>query len=159
MRNGVLISLGTGALVAGLVTAFSLSGVGRGDVETLQAKIASAEAASTEAYKAASAAQENTQTFEEVLARAEQTAAAHNPSAPVRDTAYGVGRPAHTVEIAAWDIDVLPDGRGLPEGRGDVWTGGLCGTLRVLSWRFRRRRGQLASISRWTGHLGRQRSC
>ena len=34
-----------------------------------------------------------------------------------------LGRPAHTVEIAAWDIDVLPDGRGLPEGRGDVWTG------------------------------------
>ena len=123
MRNGVLISLGTGALVAGLVTAFGLSGMGRGDVETLQAKIASAEAASTEAYRAASAAQQNTQTFEEVLARAEQTAAAHNPSAPVRDTAYGVGRPAHTVEIAAWDIDVLPDGRGLPEGRGDIWTG------------------------------------
>jgi cytochrome c len=26
-------------------------------------------------------------------------------------------------EIAAWDVDVLPDGRGLPEGKGDVWTG------------------------------------
>ncbi|MGB1208250.1 MAG: c-type cytochrome, partial [Paracoccaceae bacterium] len=26
-------------------------------------------------------------------------------------------------EIAAWDVDVRPDGRGLPPGKGDVWTG------------------------------------
>ena len=35
----------------------------------------------------------------------------------------GLGRAALPEEIAAWDIDVLPDGRGLPEGRGDVFTG------------------------------------
>ena len=41
-------------------------------------------------------------------------------------TAQGVldlGRPASPEEIAAWDIDVRPDGMGLPEGRGDVLTG------------------------------------
>lgn len=35
----------------------------------------------------------------------------------------GLGRPAHPDEIKAWDVDILPDGRGLPEGRGDVFTG------------------------------------
>jgi cytochrome c2 len=36
---------------------------------------------------------------------------------------FGLGRPALPEEIAAWDIDILPDGRGLPEGRGDALTG------------------------------------
>ncbi len=36
---------------------------------------------------------------------------------------YGLGRPALPEEIAAWDVDVLPDGRGLPDGAGDVATG------------------------------------
>ncbi len=35
----------------------------------------------------------------------------------------GLGRVAASVEIAAWDIDVRPDGVGLPEGSGDVLTG------------------------------------
>jgi cytochrome c len=35
----------------------------------------------------------------------------------------GVGRPATPAEIAAWDIDVRPDFRGLPKGRGDVAQG------------------------------------
>ena len=35
----------------------------------------------------------------------------------------GLGRPATEAEIAAWDIDIRPDGAGLPEGRGDVFTG------------------------------------
>jgi len=36
---------------------------------------------------------------------------------------YGLGRAALPAEIAAWDVNVMPDGRGLPEGSGDVWTG------------------------------------
>ena len=36
---------------------------------------------------------------------------------------YGLGRPALPEEIAAWDVKIMPDGRGLPEGSGDVWTG------------------------------------
>ncbi|MEM7190138.1 MAG: c-type cytochrome [Pseudomonadota bacterium] len=35
----------------------------------------------------------------------------------------GLGRPALPEEIAAWDVDILPDGRGLPAGSGDVTTG------------------------------------
>ncbi|WP_298676014.1 c-type cytochrome [uncultured Lentibacter sp.] len=36
---------------------------------------------------------------------------------------FGLGRAATDAEIAAWDLDIHPDGTGLPEGSGDVWTG------------------------------------
>lgn len=36
---------------------------------------------------------------------------------------YGLGRAALPEEIAAWDVKVMPDGRGLPPGSGDVMTG------------------------------------
>lgn len=44
-------------------------------------------------------------------------------AAPVAAETLGLGRAALSDEIAAWDIDVRPDGLGLPEGSGDVWTG------------------------------------
>lgn len=43
-------------------------------------------------------------------------------AAPARKPA-GLGRPALPQEIAAWDIDVRPDGQGLPAGRGSVKQG------------------------------------
>ncbi|KAF0675268.1 c-type cytochrome [Profundibacterium mesophilum] len=50
-----------------------------------------------------------------------------SPQPPVpataRDGGYGLGREALAEEIAAWDIDIRPDGQGLPAGSGDVWTG------------------------------------
>ncbi|WP_116598101.1 c-type cytochrome [Primorskyibacter marinus] len=39
------------------------------------------------------------------------------------DARLGLGREALAEEIAVWDIDVRPDGTGLPEGSGDVMTG------------------------------------
>ncbi len=36
---------------------------------------------------------------------------------------YGLGRPVNSDEIAAWDIDVRPDGLGLPRGMGSVQQG------------------------------------
>jgi mono/diheme cytochrome c family protein len=42
---------------------------------------------------------------------------------PVAAGQFGLGRPALPEEIAAWDIDVRPDGAGLPDGGGDVMTG------------------------------------
>ncbi|WP_299737892.1 c-type cytochrome [uncultured Roseobacter sp.] len=44
-------------------------------------------------------------------------------STPAVAEGYGLGRPALPEEIAAWDIDVRPDGTGLPAGSGDVLTG------------------------------------
>ncbi len=43
--------------------------------------------------------------------------------APALADGYGLGRPALPEEIAAWDLDVSPDGTGLPAGSGDVLTG------------------------------------
>lgn len=51
---------------------------------------------------------------------------AANPDTPVvaeRTEPYGLGRAALPEEVAAWDIDVAPDGTGLPVGSMDVWTG------------------------------------
>lgn len=39
------------------------------------------------------------------------------------DGDFGLGRPALPEEIAAWDVNIMPDGSGLPEGSGDVLTG------------------------------------
>ena len=36
---------------------------------------------------------------------------------------FGLGKPATREEIAGWDIDVRPDGQGLPQGRGTVAQG------------------------------------
>jgi S-disulfanyl-L-cysteine oxidoreductase SoxD len=36
---------------------------------------------------------------------------------------YGIGRVATPAEIAGWDIDVRPDGKGLPPGHGSVAAG------------------------------------
>ncbi|ATF18699.1 c-type cytochrome [Phaeobacter gallaeciensis] len=42
---------------------------------------------------------------------------------PAAAEKFGLGRPALPEEIAAWDLDVSPDGTGLPKGSGDVFTG------------------------------------
>lgn len=42
---------------------------------------------------------------------------------PASAGGFGLGRTATPEEIAAWDLDVSPDGAGLPAGSGDVLTG------------------------------------
>ncbi|MCV2863604.1 c-type cytochrome [Albidovulum sediminicola] len=44
-------------------------------------------------------------------------------ASPALAEKMGLGRAALPEEIAAWDVSVLPDGTGLPEGEGDVLTG------------------------------------
>ena len=44
-------------------------------------------------------------------------------ASPLAAEPLGLGRAATPEEVALWDIDVRPDGAGLPEGRGDVATG------------------------------------
>ena len=53
------------------------------------------------------------------MASAEDVAA----SEPAASAHFGLGRPALDAEVAAWNIDIRPDGQGLPVGSGDVWTG------------------------------------
>jgi cytochrome c len=45
------------------------------------------------------------------------------PLGAAAEEQLALGRPAHPAEIAAWDIDVRPDGHGLPEGHGSVADG------------------------------------
>jgi cytochrome c len=44
-------------------------------------------------------------------------------TSPAGAAGLGVGRTPLPAEIAAWDIDVRPDGKGLPKGRGTVREG------------------------------------
>lgn len=44
-------------------------------------------------------------------------------SVPATADPLGLGRPALPEEIEAWDVAILPDGTGLPDGSGDVATG------------------------------------
>ena len=44
-------------------------------------------------------------------------------AADVARAPFGFGKPASDAEIAGWDIDVLPSGKGLPPGRGSVEQG------------------------------------
>jgi len=46
---------------------------------------------------------------------------------------YGFGKAASAAEIAGWDIDVRPDGIGLPEGRGSVAEGQAIYDLKCAS--------------------------
>jgi len=43
--------------------------------------------------------------------------------APAYTGDYGIGTPATAEEIAGWDIDIRPDGKGLPPGSGSVEDG------------------------------------
>lgn len=50
-------------------------------------------------------------------------AQAPRPLGPHEPARFGIGRPATPEEIARLDIDVMPNGHGLPEGRGTVAEG------------------------------------
>jgi cytochrome c len=55
-----------------------------------------------------------------------ETPAVTTPVAPVETVTLaklGLGRAALPEEVAAWNLDVRPDGLGLPEGQGDALTG------------------------------------
>ncbi|MDX1742896.1 MAG: c-type cytochrome [Ruegeria sp.] len=118
------------ALVLAVAVAVANRNYGQSQIETLEARIgqveAHAAAAQENAQAEANRAAELTVKVEEIqAAAAERVASGANLTAPApsRDGTYGLGRPALDEEIAAWDVDVLPDGRGLPVGSGDVWTG------------------------------------
>ena len=49
--------------------------------------------------------------------------AAKSPTSAPDGGSFGLGRAATADELAAWDLDVSPDGTGLPVGSGDVETG------------------------------------
>ena len=58
-----------------------------------------------------------------IIAGAAVAQSVDSPAIDATGVNYGLGREALPEEIDAWDIDIRPDGAGLPEGSGDVWTG------------------------------------
>ena len=58
-----------------------------------------------------------------IIAGAAVAQSVDSPAIDATGVNYGLGREALPEEIDAWDIDIRPDGTGLPEGSGDVWTG------------------------------------
>ncbi|MES2455916.1 MAG: cytochrome c [Bacteroidota bacterium] len=61
---------------------------------------------------------------------ARQPASAKKQDTLVHPRKFGFGRTATNKEIALWDIDVRPDGKGLPAGQGDVLKGKALYTLK-----------------------------
>ncbi|WP_342070342.1 c-type cytochrome [Yoonia algicola] len=120
-------AIGGTALMLGLAYGISSRDYGEATISTLEARVQQIEAnaaqASAEAQAAAAEAARLMQEREELQLAAASAGTSLTAPAPVIEGSYGLGRVALEEEIAAWDVDVLPDGRGLPEGRGDVYTG------------------------------------
>ncbi len=118
------------ALVLTAAVAIANRNYGQSQIETLETRISQVEAHAATAQETAQAesirAAELAAKVEEIqTAAADRVANGMNLTAPApnNEGTYGLGRPALEQEIVAWDVDVLPDGRGLPVGSGDVWTG------------------------------------
>lgn len=122
-----LPGLGITALVLGLAYGAANRHYGADKIEMLETRISQAEIRTSDVTeKAAVEAQraaELEQKIAEVQSQAVKRSAALSAPAPRAEGSYGIGRTALPEEIAAWDVDVLPDGRGLPKGAGDVFTG------------------------------------
>ncbi|WP_299690542.1 c-type cytochrome [uncultured Tateyamaria sp.] len=134
--NILLPALGVTGIVLGAAYGISQKGYGADKIASLETRVeqveTNASAAAANAAKAtaqaeaeAARAAELQEQVAQVMAKAQEqrASAALTAPAPARDGGFGLGRAALPEEIAAWDVDVLPDGRGLPEGSGDVWTG------------------------------------
>ena len=108
------------ALVLGGAYGYTARDYAAGEVEMLETRLLQAEASAASAREKAGAAQKGMALLEQQIAAVPVSLTA---SAPASDAAMNIGRTALPEEIAAWDVDVLPDGRGLPVGSGDVLTG------------------------------------
>ncbi|MGJ8622146.1 MAG: c-type cytochrome [Yoonia sp.] len=124
--NLFIPAIGGTALVLGLAYGLSSREYGEDKIASLETRVAQVQA---NAEQAAAQAQEGAAEVDRLQAALEELQAAPSTGAdltqpaPVIDATYGLGRPALPEEVAAWNIDVLPDGRGLPAGSGDVFTG------------------------------------
>ncbi|QFT31148.1 Cytochrome c2 [Labrenzia sp. THAF82] len=123
IAGGTALAISAALLVANL-------DYGQNQIESLERRV---EQVSLQAEDASKRASEEAQVVTELRAKIEEIQASANERvasgenlteyAPRTEGKFGLGRQAVSEEIAAWDVDVLPDGRGLPEGRGDAYTG------------------------------------
>ena len=125
--NIFLPALGVTGIVLG--TAY---GINTRSYKAAEAELALAQAAQAQAQVEAQAATvvdlearilEIQAEAEGRVAKAAMSGGGLTTPAPVADGPFGLGHVAHPEEIAAWDVDVLPDGRGLPVGSGNAFDG------------------------------------
>lgn len=118
------------ALLIGLAFGMSSRDHNAAKIETLETRLEqvsehaanSAEETKVQANRA-SELEAKLAEIEVVYAELAKRGSSSTAPAPSISGTLGIGRTAHPNEIAAWDVDVLPDGRGLPDGSGDVFTG------------------------------------
>lgn len=125
--NILIPALGGTALVLGLAIGISSQQYGAAKIESLESQVENVAARASLASDKATAEAARAAELENMIAQVQAAAAARPSSltapAPIAEGAYGLGRAAMPEEISAWDVDVLPDGRGLPEGSGDAFNG------------------------------------
>ncbi|GFE49664.1 hypothetical protein So717_14170 [Roseobacter cerasinus] len=113
--------------ILGVAFAVTSRDYGADKIRALETRMGQVEAQASAASEKASVEAQRAAELElkiaEVQAAASQRVASLTAPAPAVEGTYGIGRPALDEEVAAWDVDVLPDGRGLPAGGGDVFTG------------------------------------
>lgn len=125
-----LPAIGGTALAAALALTVANRQYGNDTIASLEGRVAEVQSNATAASEAARAEAERAAALAAEIEAVQAAAAARaalgvdlTAPAPAADGRLGLGRPAHVEEIAAWDVDVLPDGRGLPEGSGDAYWG------------------------------------
>lgn len=127
--NLLFPALGVSALVLGVAFAIASRDYGASKIEGLQTRVGQVEAQASAASDKAALEAARADDLQAKIAQVQAEAQARLSSADLTEPApqaagpYNLGRPAHADEIAAWDVDVLPDGRGLPVGAGTVWDG------------------------------------
>lgn len=125
--NILIPALGGTALVLGLAIGISSQQYGAAKIESLESQVENVAARASLASDKATAEAARAAELEDMIAQVQAAAAARPSSltapAPIAEGPYGLGRAAMPEEISAWDVDVLPDGRGLPEGSGDAFNG------------------------------------
>ncbi|WP_299773828.1 c-type cytochrome [uncultured Tateyamaria sp.] len=127
--NFLLPALGGTALVLGAAFGLMNRDYAADKIDTLETRVEQVSARASSAAENAKAEAARATELEQKVAEIQAAAAKQTAGGTLAEPApriegrYGLGRAAHPEEIAAWDVDILPDGRGLPEGSGDVWTG------------------------------------
>jgi len=128
--NLFLPAIGGAALVLGTSYGVASRDYGARTIDALETRVMQSEESAASALakaemSAATAAElaAERDALQELAAQAAASGGGLTAPAPANDGEYGLGRTALPEEIAAWDVDVLPDGRGLPAGSGDVYTG------------------------------------
>lgn len=128
--NYLIPAAGGAALVMGVAYGMASREYRAEELEVLQSRVEQVEQHAETAQAQAKTAAERAAELDAQVAEVQAAAVARQSMvqdltapAPVSETRYGLGRVAVAEEIEAWDEDVLPDGRGLPVGSGDVLTG------------------------------------